>query len=138
MGQSWAQISQRGHHSWEHLASLNLESESRSVVSDSLQPHTVHGILQARILEWVALPFSRGIFLTHGSNPGLPHCRRIIYQLSHKESPRILEQVAYPFSSGSSQPTNRTGVSCGFFTNRTIREALGFLITTHKLFQLNT
>ena len=39
------------------------ESESYSVVSDSLQPHglyTVHGILQARILGWVAFPFSRG------------------------------------------------------------------------------
>ena len=37
------------------------ESESRSVVSDSLQPHgLVHGILQARILEWVAFPFSSG------------------------------------------------------------------------------
>ena len=39
------------------------ESESRSVVSDSLWPHglyRVHGILQARILEWVAFPFSRG------------------------------------------------------------------------------
>ena len=37
-------------------------SESRSVVSDSLNPmdQTVHGILQARILEWVAFPFSRG------------------------------------------------------------------------------
>ena len=37
-------------------------SESCSVVSDSLQPldYTVHGILQARILEWVAFPFSRG------------------------------------------------------------------------------
>ena len=32
--------------------------------------HTVHGILQARILEWVAFPFSRGIFPTQGSNPG--------------------------------------------------------------------
>ena len=30
------------------------------------------GILQARILEWVAMPFSGGIFLTQGSNPGLP------------------------------------------------------------------
>ena len=29
---------------------------------------SVHGILQARILEWVAMPFSRGIFLTQGSN----------------------------------------------------------------------
>ena len=39
------------------------ECESRSVVSDSLQPfglYTVHGILQARILGWVAVPFSRG------------------------------------------------------------------------------
>ena len=38
-------------------------SESHSVVSDSLWPHglyIVHGILQARILEWVAVPFSRG------------------------------------------------------------------------------
>ena len=31
--------------------------------------------------------------------PDLPHCRRILYQLSHKGSPRILEWVAYPFSS---------------------------------------
>ena len=39
------------------------ESESHSVVTDSLRSHglyTVHGILQARILEWVAFPFSRG------------------------------------------------------------------------------
>ena len=37
-------------------------SESCSVMSDSLQPmdYGVHGILQARILEWVAIPFSRG------------------------------------------------------------------------------
>ena len=40
------------------------ESQSRSAVSDSLQPmdYTVPGILQARILEWVAFPFSRGSF----------------------------------------------------------------------------
>ena len=40
-----------------HYFFLESESESHSVVSDSLQPH---GILQARILEWVAFPFSRG------------------------------------------------------------------------------
>ena len=41
---------------------LFLESESRSVMSNSLQQqdYTVHGILQDRILEWVAFPFSRG------------------------------------------------------------------------------
>ena len=43
-----------------------------------------------------------GTFPTQGSNPGLPHCRRILYQLSHKRSLRILEWVAYPFSTGSS------------------------------------
>ena len=48
--------------------------------------YTVHGILQARILEWVAFPFLQGIFPTQGSNPGPPHCKWILYQLSHKES----------------------------------------------------
>ena len=66
--------------------------------------YTVHGILQARMLERVAFPFSRGIFPTQGSNAGLPHCRQILYQLSHKGSPRILEWVAHPFSSRSSYP----------------------------------
>ena len=45
---------------------------------------TIHGILQARILEWVAFPFSREIFPTRGLNPGLPHCGRILNQLSFK------------------------------------------------------
>ena len=44
----------------------------------------------------------RGIFPTQGANLGLPHYRKIFYQLSHKGSPRILEGVAYPFSSRSS------------------------------------
>ena len=87
--------------------------------------YTVHGILQARILEWVAFPFSRGIFPTQGSSPGLVHCRQILSQLSHKGSPRILNWVAYPFSSRFSWPRNWTRVSCiagGFFTNWAIRE----------------
>ena len=54
----------------------------------------------------------QGIFPTQGSNPGLPHCRQILYQLSHKGSPGILEWVAYPFSSGYSWPRNQTHVSC--------------------------
>ena len=48
--------------------------------------YTVHGILQDRILEWVDFPFSRGIFPTRGSNPGLLHCRWILYQLNHHRS----------------------------------------------------
>ena len=44
------------------LSHQKKERKGRSVVSDSLRPHghTVHGILQARILEWVAFSFSRG------------------------------------------------------------------------------
>ena len=45
--------------------------------------YTVHGILQARILECVAFPFSKQIFPTQESNRGLLHCRQILYQLSY-------------------------------------------------------
>ena len=48
--------------------------------------YTVHGILQARILEWVAFPFP-GDLPTQGLNPGLLHCIPILYQLSPIPSP---------------------------------------------------
>ena len=67
----------------------------------------------------------QGIFPTQGSNSGLPHCRWILYQLSHNGTPRTLEWVAYPVSRGSSQPRNQTRVfwiEGGFFTNWAIRE----------------
>ena len=63
-----------------------------SVHGDSLGKNTgvgCHDLLQ-------------GIFPTQGLNPGLPHCKQILYCLSHQESPRILEWVACPFSRGSS------------------------------------
>ena len=62
----------------------------------------------------------QGIFPTQGSNPDLPHCRWILYHLSHQGIPTILEWVNYPFSRRSSKPRNRIGVSCfagGFFTS---------------------
>ena len=43
-----------------------------------------------------SLCLPQGIFPTQGSNPGLLHCRGILYQLSHKGTSRILEWVAYP------------------------------------------
>ena len=58
------------------------------------------------------LSLLQGIFPIQGWNPGLLHCRWILYQLSHKRSPRILEWVAYSFSSGSSWPRNWISVSC--------------------------
>ena len=69
------------------------ESESRSVLFASLWPHGLYrpwnspdqnaGVGSLSVLQ--------GIFPTQGSNPGLPHCRRILYQLSHKGSLRVLE-----------------------------------------------
>ena len=79
---------------------------------------------------WMSsLSLLQGIFPTQGLNPGLLHCRWILYQLSRKGSPRILEWVAYPFGSRSSQPRNRTGVFCTagrFFINWATREAPKF------------
>ena len=87
------------------------KSESCSVMSDSLQPHGLYSSWNSlgQNTEVGSLSLLQGIFPTQGSNPGLPHCRQILYQMSHKGSPRILEWVAYPFSSGSSQPGNQTG-----------------------------
>ena len=44
----------------------------------------------------------QGIFPTQGSNPGLQHCRQILYCLSHQGIPWKLETVVYPCSRGSS------------------------------------
>ena len=73
-------------------------SVSRSVVPDSLQPH---GLQPSRLLcPWdfpgkdtgVGCYFLlQGIFPTQGSNAGLLHCRQILYPLSYKGSPRLIE-----------------------------------------------
>ena len=103
-----------------------LVSESHSVLSDSLRPHGLHPWNSPGQNTGVgSLSLLQRIFPTQEPNPDLPHCRQILYQLSHKGNSRILEWVAYPFSSRSSRPRNGTGVSCiagGFFTNWAIRE----------------
>ena len=76
-------------------------------------PRTIQSMEFSRPEYWSgSLSLLQGIFPTQGSNPGLLHCRWILYHLSHKGSPRILEWVAYPFSSGSSETRNPTRVSC--------------------------
>ena len=80
-------------------------------MSDSLRSHGLYsswnspgqntGVGSLFLLQW--------IFPTQGSNPGLPHCRQILYQLSHQGSPRILQWVAYPFSRGTSHPEIKLG-----------------------------
>ena len=78
------------------------ESESCSVVSDSLQPHGLYSPWNSPGQNTGVGSLLQGIFPTQGSNPGVSHCRWIFYQLSHQGSPRILEWVAYPVSSVSS------------------------------------
>ena len=90
-------------------------------MSDSLRPRGLHSPWNSpgQNTGVGSLSLLQGIFPTQGSNPSLLHCRWILYQLSHQGSPGILEWVAYPFSSGSSRPRNRTRVFCiagRFFT----------------------
>ena len=108
-------------------------------MSDSLQPHGLYSAWNSpRQNTGVdSLSLLQGIFPSQGSNPGLPHCRQTLYQLSHKGNPRILDWVAYPFSNRSSQARNRTRVSCiagRFFTNWAIREALRLIRTDSNVF----
>ena len=68
---------------------------SCSVMSNSLQPHGLYSSWNSpgQNTEVCSLSLLQGIFLIQGSNPGLPHCRQIFYQLSHQRSPRILQWV---------------------------------------------
>ena len=99
------------------------------VVSDSLQPHVLYSPWNSPGQNPGVSSFSllQGIFQNQRLHPGLLHFRWILYLLSHKGSPRILEWVVYSFARVSSRPRNWTWVSCiagGFFTNWPIREAL--------------
>ena len=49
----------------------------------------IHRILQARILEWIAMPSSRGIFPTQGSKPRLLHCRQMLHCQATREAPTL-------------------------------------------------
>ena len=75
--------------SWfQHAASssLKVKSESRSAVSNSLRPQGLHSSWnsQGQNPGMCNLSLLQGIFPTHGSNPGLLHCRQILYHLSHR------------------------------------------------------
>ena len=111
-----------------------------SVVSNSFWPSrlsppgsSVHGICQARILEWLAMPSSRGVFSTQGSNQ---HLLCLLHWQAGSLLPgitvhgilqaKILEWIAFPVSRGSSRPRDWTQVShiaSEFFTTWAIREA---------------
>ena len=115
---------------------LQSESESHSFMSDSLRSHGLYspwnspgqntGVHRLSLLQ--------GIFPTQGSNPGLLHCRRILYLLIHKGSPNyvlltdgklaVTLELAFPF------PTSITFRRCLHWVFRSlICSASGYLIT---------
>ena len=127
---------------------MKSESESHSVVSDSATPWTIQSMEFSRPEYWSRYPFPslgdlpnpgiefRSPALHENSlpvylpNPGIePRSRALEVGSLPAEpqgKPRTLEWVSMPFSSRSSRPRSRTGVSCiagGFFTNWAIREA---------------
>ena len=78
------------------ISVINSFQFSRSVVSDSLRPHSLQPTSLLR--PWNPSgkdtgvgchSLLQGIFLTLGSNPGLPHCRWLLYHLSHQGSPEL-------------------------------------------------
>ena len=68
---------------------MKSENESHLVVSDSLRPRRLYSPWNSpgQNTGVGSLSLIQGIFLTQGVNRGLPHCRQILYQLSHKVSP---------------------------------------------------
>ena len=81
------------------------ESESRSVMSNSFQPHGLYPWNSLDQNTGVgSLSLLLGIFPIQGSNPGLPHCRQNLYQLNNKGSPTSIpgsgrshgEGIGYP------------------------------------------
>ena len=73
---------------------------------NSLQPHGLYSQWHspAQNTGLGSLSLLQGIFPKQGLNPDLPHCRQILYQLSNKGSPRILEWVVYHSAVGLPDP----------------------------------
>ena len=107
---------------------LQLESESEVAQSCPTLCNTdcicsppgssVHGILQAGILEWGCHVLLQGIFLTQGSNPGLPHCGQMVYPLSHTNEAEhkdlatsLKDKLKAPRNWSSSSSVSRSVVS---------------------------
>ena len=105
------------------------------VTSDSLQLHGLYNPWNSpgRNTGVGILFLLQGILPTQRLNPGLPHRRRILYWLNHREAKNAGVGSWYYFSSGFSWLRNQTGMSCiagSFFTNWAIRDA-------HSAYKLN-
>ena len=76
------QIDTKAHEKMLNITN-NCKSESHSVDSNSLQPHGLYSPWNSPGQN-TGDPFLQRIFPTQGLNPSLLHCKKILYQLSHK------------------------------------------------------
>ena len=88
-----------------------LESESHSVLSDSLPPHGLYSPWNSPGQNTGAGSFSllQGIFPSQGLNPGLTHCRQILYQLSHKGTQEYWSRLSIPSPADHPNPGIKLG-----------------------------
>ena len=96
------------------LTSIGSESKSRSVVSNSLRPHGLYSPWNSpgQNTGVGSLSFLQGIFPTQGSNPGFPHYRQILYQLSHKERSALEDYLIFkksPWRAGYPESNVQSG-----------------------------
>ena len=91
--------------------------ESCSVMSDSLRPHGLYSPCNSPGQNTGVGSFSlrQRIFPTQGLNPGLPHCRWILYQLSHKGTPSNLYWELIVFKTGFHQGDVGCGINLSDF-----------------------
>ena len=85
--------------------------ESCSVVSESLRPHGLYSAWNSpgQNTGVGSLSLLRGIFPTQGSNPGLPHCRQILYLPSLKGSPGVCKVQCNTLSPSWNRPPRGCG-----------------------------
>ena len=95
--------------------------ESLSVVSNSLRPHGLYSLWNStgQNTEVGSHFLLQGTFPTQGSNPGIPHCRQILYQLSHKGSTLPLSNSSLDlsgkyFSKSGTQTTSGQQTTCSW------------------------
>ena len=95
-------------------------------MSDSLWPHGLYNPRNSpgQNTEVSSLCLLQVIFPTQGLNPGLPHCRQLLYQLSHREAPEYWSGLSLLQCISPTQELNWVSCIAGrFFTNWAIREA---------------
>ena len=118
-GSSKATASQQHYHIIQWLLTFKLTKssqishihvcESHSVMSDSLRPHGLYSPWNSpgQNTGVGGLSLLQVIFPNQGLNPGLPHCRQILYQLSHKGSPSHIHSCDFNTSIESLQGMKR-------------------------------